>query len=72
MTQAKEEVKWVSRQARRFLSEKPYYEALIEYESDLFDLCKCHHSWVSGEKDLTEKGLRIRKYLLENPELINE
>lgn len=67
---AEEKVKWMSRQARRFLGAEPAFDAAIEYESDLDGLVRCHPSWVSSDDDLTDLGRAVRAILMGNPELV--
>lgn len=69
---AEEKVKWMSRQAKRFLAAEPDFDASIEYESDLDGLTLQHPSWVNSEDDLTPLGREVRAYLKANPHLIDE
>ena len=67
-----EQVRYMSRQAKRFLAAQPLYEASIDYESDIERFLTCHHSWASSTDDLSEDGKAVQAYLLANPHLIDE
>lgn len=69
---AEEKVKWMSRQAKRFMAAEPDFDASIEYESDLDGLVLQHPSWVTSEDDLTPLGKAVRSYLKAHPHLIDE
>jgi len=68
--EAREKIKWMSRNARRFMGAEPAFDASVEYESDLDGLVTSHPSWVSGHDDLTSLGRAVRAVLLSNPHLI--
>jgi hypothetical protein len=67
---AADKVKWMSRQARRFMGAEPAFDASLDYESDVDGLTTCHPSWVSDESDLTPLGREVRAYLRANPALV--
>lgn len=53
--EARERIKWMSREARYFMGAEPAFDASLEYESD---------------NDLTDLGRAVRKILLAEPALI--
>ncbi len=69
--QAREKIKWMSRDARRFMGAEPPFYASLEYESDVDGLVTAHPSWVSGDEDLTDLGRAVRAVLVAEPDLIH-
>lgn len=69
--EAAERIKWMSRQARRFMGAEPAFDASLEYESDVDGLVACHPNWVSESDDLTPLGREVRRQLKAAPDLID-
>lgn len=67
-TTAQEKVKWMSREARRFMASPDWFET-VDYESDVADLLLCHPSDASDDQ-LTTLGSEVRVLLLANPSLV--
>jgi len=68
--EAAERIKWMSRQARRFMGAEPAFDASLEYESDVDGLVSSHPSWVNSEDDLTNLGRAVRTLLIAHPDLV--